>query len=227
MGPSRLRAALALTLALAPTAADAERVMPGRFQLTQYWVAEEVTDDADERIVQVIDPHGATVAWACQRFVSSLTMEGTGRTWDGRLLNWASREHGRACFVEVDAAQYPWGAGVQGYALVPFRSLAVDSRYIPVGHVVELPELRGMPLPDGTRHDGCFVAVDAGGAIRGHHIDLFVPSRGAYEHLASARELPRRVSVVVDAQRCEGARRYATVPLPDHLAADPRVAPRW
>lgn len=221
------RTLTALTLALAPAAADAERYMPGRFLLTQYWVADEATDDADERIVQVIDPAGSTVAWACQRFVSSLTMEGTGRTWDGRLLNWASRTHGRACFTEVDTGQYPYGTGVQGYALVPFRSLAVDSRFIPIGHVVELPELRGMPLPDGSRHDGCFVAVDGGGAIRGHHIDLFVPTRGDYERLAFARELPRRVSVVVDAPRCASAQRFATVPLPDRMPSDPRVAPRW
>ncbi len=220
-------APLALSLALAPLGAGAERVMPGRFQLTEYWVADEATDDADERIVRVLDPEGSTVAWACQRFVSSLTMEGTGRTWDGRLLNWASRNHGRACFVEVDTGQYPYGVGVQGYALVPFRSLAVDSRYIPIGHVVELPELRGMPLPDGSRHDGCFVAVDGGGAIRGHHIDLFVPSRATWERLSAARELPRRVTAVVDADRCASARRFATLPTPDQVPADPRVAPRW
>ncbi|MFO0652232.1 MAG: 3D domain-containing protein [Polyangiales bacterium] len=217
----------AILAIVTPAAADAERYMPGRFQLTQYWVAEESTDDADERVVQVLDPGGTTVAWACQRFVSSLTMEGTGRTWDGRLLNWASRAHGRACFVEVDTGQYPWGTGVQGYALVPYRALAVDSRYIPIGHVVELPELRGMRLPDGTRHDGCFVAVDGGGAIRGHHIDLFVPSRTAWERLSYERELPRRVSVVVDAARCSSAQRFASVPLPGQMPADPRVSPRW
>lgn len=218
---------LVLAALAAPSSVSAERFMPGRFQLTQYWVAEEATDDADERVVQVLDPGGSTVAWACQRFVSSLTMEGTGRTWDGRLLNWASRSHGRACFVEVDTGQYPFGAGVQGYALVPFRSLAVDSRYVPIGHVVELPELRGMRMPDGARHDGCFVAVDGGGAIRGHHIDLFVPSRATWERLSYERELPRRVSVVVDADRCRSAQRYATVPMPGDMPADPRVAPRW
>lgn len=201
----------------------AERWMPGRFLLTQYWVADEGAGAGHEQAVRVFDPAGGTVAWACRGFVASLTMEGTGRTWDGRLLNWASRRAGRACFTEVDTALYPFGVGVQGYALVPFRSLAVDARFVPVGHVVELPELRGLPLPDGSRHDGCFVAVDAGGAIRGHHLDLFVPSRGVYESLAARRELPRRVTVVVDSDRCGDARRYAVQPSPDALPADPSV----
>lgn len=201
--------------------------MPGTFQLTQYWIAQEPRDATRESAVRVANPHGETVAWVCRSFVPSLTMEGTGRTWDGRLLNWASRNHGRACFIEVDHAQYPFGQGVQGYALVPFRSLAVDARYIPIGHVVELPELRGMALPDGSRHDGCFVAVDGGGAIRGHHIDLFVPSRADYERLAFQRELPRRVSAVVDAARCADARRYAIQPTPDDPPGDRTLAPRW
>ena len=223
-----MRRPLLALLALATIAlpAQAERWMPGRFLLTQYWVAEERPGAAREQAVRVYDPEGGTVAWACRGFVSSLTMEGTGRTWDGRLLNWASRHQGRACFIEVDTALYPYGVGVQGYALVPYRSLAVDARFVPIGHVVEMPELRGMPLPDGTRHDGCFVAVDGGGAIRGHHIDLFVPSRGVYERLAAQRELPRRVTVVVDSERCAYARRYAVQPSPDALPADPTVGRR-
>lgn len=219
------RAAFAL-LAFSSLAApaQAERWMPGRFVLTQYWVAEERVNGAHEQAIRVYDPEGGTVAWACRGFVSALTMEGTGRTWDGRLLNWASRQRGRACFTEVDTALYPYGVGVQGYALVPYRSLAVDARFVPIGHVVEMPELRGLPLPDGTRHDGCFVAVDGGGAIRGHHIDLFVPSRAVYESLASRRELPRQVTVVVDSDRCAHARRYAVQPSPNALPADPTVA---
>lgn len=224
MSRAHLLAFCALAGLAAPRVTAAERYLPGRYLLTQYWIAQESPSDSDERSVRVLDPRGATVAWSCNRFVSALTMEGTGRTWDGRLLNWASRSQGHACFIEVDGAQYPYGVGVQGYALVPFRSLAVDARFIPIGHVVELPELRGMPLPDGTRHDGCFVAVDGGGAIRGHHIDLFVPSREHYERLSFARELPARVSVVVDGARCGQASRYAVVPRPDDLPADPHVA---
>jgi 3D (Asp-Asp-Asp) domain-containing protein len=202
----------------------AERWMPGRFLLTQYWIAEERGRTSHEQAVRVYDPGGSTVTWACRSFVASLTLEGTGRTWDGRLLNWASRNRGRVCFTEVDTALYPYGVGVQGYALVPYRSLAVDPRFIPMGHVVELLELRGLQLPDGSRHDGCFVAVDTGSAIRGHHVDLFLPSRAVYESLAMRRALPRQVTVVVDSDRCAHARRHAVQPSPDALPADPTIA---
>jgi len=213
--------ALLSGLLLGPRAAGAQSFVPGTFQLTQYWIAEEGAHDTG-RPTALHDRQGHTLTWACARFVSSLTMEGTGRTWDGRLLNWDARVGGRACFVEVDPALYPFGVGVQGYALVPFRSLAVDARYVPLGHVVELPELAGMPLPDGTRHDGCFVAVDGGGAIVGHHLDLFLPSTRWYRELHGAGYLPRHVSVVLDTPRCASAQRFAIRPTPHDPAGDPR-----
>ncbi len=219
------RLALALGLSLLAPGASGQSFVPGAFQLTQYWIAEESLQDTG-RPQALVDRHGHTLAWSCPHFVSSLTMEGTGRTWDGRLLNWDARVNGRACFVEVDPALYPFGVGVQGYALVPFRSLAVDARYVPLGHVIELPELSGIPLPDGTRHDGCFVAVDGGGAILGHHLDLFLPSTRWYRDLRGAGYLPRQVSVVIDPPRCASARRFAIRPTPYGPAGDPRDIPR-
>lgn len=197
----------------------AQVFLRGSYRLTQYWITEEDAGERTGHAVRLTDRHGGTLAWVCPGFASSLAMEGTGRTANGRLLNWDARVGGHACFVEMDATLYPYGAGVQGWALVPYRSLAVDGRFIPLGHTVELPELRGMPLPDGTTHDGCFVAVDGGGAIRGHHIDLFLPSYSAYTALGRARWLPREVSVVVDAPRCRGALRYARHPIPGDAIA--------
>jgi 3D (Asp-Asp-Asp) domain-containing protein len=200
-----------------PTAAGAGGPIryPGRWQLTQYWIADERPAPEDRRPVNILDRNGDRVALSCPRFLQDLTMEGTGRTWDGRILNWDGRVNGRPCFIEVDRDSYPYGIGVQGYALVPFRSLAVDRRFIPIGHTVEMPDLAGMPLPDGSIHDGCFVAVDGGGAIIGHHIDLFVPSESDWRELNRGGFLPRHVqNVTVDAPRCEHARRYAWLPLP-------------
>ena len=71
----------------------------------------------------------------------------------------------------------PYGDGVQGMALVPYRSIAVDPAVIPFGSVVYVPAARGLPvrLPTGEEraHDGYFFAADRGGAIRGAHIDVF------------------------------------------------------
>jgi 3D (Asp-Asp-Asp) domain-containing protein len=70
-----------------------------------------------------------------------------------------------------------WGDGVNGYKLVPFRSIAVDKRYIPYGSVVFIPAMRGakMALPTGGDivHDGFFFAADTGKAIIGNHVDIY------------------------------------------------------
>lgn len=72
----------------------------------------------------------------------------------------------------------PFGEGVRGYQLVPYRTVAVDESLIPIGSVLYIPAARGISitLPSGERvvHDGYFYAADVGGAIRGNHIDVFI-----------------------------------------------------
>lgn len=76
-----------------------------------------------------------------------------------------------------EPARGPFGTGVQGMFLVPYRTIAVDAGTIPFGTVIYIPDARGrqITLPDGRRitHDGYFYAADTGGAIRGSHIDVF------------------------------------------------------
>jgi 3D (Asp-Asp-Asp) domain-containing protein len=78
-----------------------------------------------------------------------------------------------------EIAQGPFGTGVQGMRLVPYRTIAVDSRQqpIPFGTVVYIPQARGkeIKLPSGevAIHDGYFFAADTGGLIKEKHIDLF------------------------------------------------------
>lgn len=71
----------------------------------------------------------------------------------------------------------PFGDGVKGNKLVPYRTIAVDKKVIPFGTVVFIPDAKGVVirLPDGTsiNHDGYFYAGDTGGAIKGAHIDVF------------------------------------------------------
>lgn len=71
----------------------------------------------------------------------------------------------------------PYGDGVDGLVLVPYRTIAVDPAVIPFGSVLYVPAARGLRLrlPTGEEriHDGYFFAADRGGAIRGPHIDVF------------------------------------------------------
>jgi 3D (Asp-Asp-Asp) domain-containing protein len=99
------------------------------------------------------------------------------KTRYSKLANNVRLALGRSLFrlVPSDA---PFGTGVQRYRLVPYRTIAVDKDMIPFGSVLYIETLRGttMTLPDGRRiaHDGYVFAGDAGGAIKGNHIDFFI-----------------------------------------------------
>ncbi|MFH1530148.1 MAG: hypothetical protein ABIK09_05360 [Pseudomonadota bacterium] len=46
------------------------------------------------------------------------------------------------------------------------------------GSLLHVPRLEGIPLPDGSVHDGYVCAVDVGGGIKGPRMDLFVGWEG-------------------------------------------------
>jgi 3D (Asp-Asp-Asp) domain-containing protein len=84
-----------------------------------------------------------------------------------------------------------WPAERLGIALDPFRTLASDTgrlrrhdpKYkrkggvVPSGTKVFILEFVGVPLPDGTIHDGWFTCNDTGGGIFGAHFDVFTGTR--------------------------------------------------
>lgn len=60
-----------------------------------------------------------------------------------------------------------------GCKVVAMRTLAVDKNVIPRRTKVFIKETVGLPMPDGSRHDGYWYATDVGGAIKGNKLDLF------------------------------------------------------
>ncbi len=84
------------------------------------------------------------------------------------------RKMERTSFLRTAA---PFGLGARGQWLVPYRSIAVDPRFVAANTLVFLPSVRGRRLrgADGGffRHDGYFLAVDTGTDIKGARIDLF------------------------------------------------------
>lgn len=71
-----------------------------------------------------------------------------------------------------------FGEGVDGFNLVPYRSIAVDRTELSIGTVIFIPAAKGVTiiLPSGGTavHDGYFFAADVGGAIKDNHIDVFI-----------------------------------------------------
>ncbi len=56
---------------------------------------------------------------------------------------------------------------------VAMRTAAVDRTLAPLHSILYIKETVGMPMPDGTLHDGYWYASDTGGAIKGQRIDLY------------------------------------------------------
>jgi 3D (Asp-Asp-Asp) domain-containing protein len=106
------------------------------------------------------------------------------------------------CFRTLALDEHPLGAGVQGRRLEPFRSIAVDPRYIPIGATVYVPELVGVLLPDGTRHDGCLRADDMGGAIKQHKLDFFVESYDNFKFIADNLWWHLKATPMLEEPRC-------------------------
>lgn len=99
----------------------------------------------------------------------------------------------------------PFGDGAGGFQVVPFRSVAVDTRLIPLGTVLYIPAARGVAitLPSGRRavHDAYFFASDRGGGIRENHIDVFAgnwPENPFPSFVSSTPQRPFEAYVVAD-----------------------------
>ena len=86
--------------------------------------------------------------------------------------------HGRIGGTRFQRAKGPYGNSALGWPLVPYRTLAVDPKRLPLGSVVYVPAARGtrIVLPDGQAriHDGYFLAGNQGGSVDGAHIDVFI-----------------------------------------------------
>jgi 3D (Asp-Asp-Asp) domain-containing protein len=145
----------------------------------------ELTSMAPPELVSLFASDGKScepIAEVSREFASQLALQGTGKLRDGRVLNiWGtcSCDHS-PCFKVTSAT---WGTGGSGRQLQPFRTVAVDPKVIKLGSLLHVPLLEGRRMPGrapwgGFIHDGCVVADDVGGGIKGTQLDLFVGRKG-------------------------------------------------
>jgi 3D (Asp-Asp-Asp) domain-containing protein len=135
-----------------------------------YVVFEERYKDLPKNSL-VLDMNDNIIAEVSHLFKSAMDIEGTGKLVDGRVINYAGIKN-RNIRYRVTSA--PFGNGVGTCELIPFGSVAVDPKVIPLGSVIYIKETEGMALPDGTTHSGLWKAEDIGGAIKKDRVDLFV-----------------------------------------------------
>jgi hypothetical protein len=208
MGPTDARGAgLAADAAVA---SGARRL--GKFRNTYYDFP--VEGDYDGRGVALFDPSCRRVAEVPEGFHDAVCVQGSGLLDDGRPVSFARRNCGcaklcprtgqRICFEALSGNDYPWGRGAMGRAIVPLLTVAVDSKVIPLGTPLYIPEYVGMPrdLEETSEHDGCFIAQDRGLKVRGQHVDIFTGDTAMTELWNRLLPSNKGVTVVVGSPRC-------------------------
>jgi 3D (Asp-Asp-Asp) domain-containing protein len=182
------------------------------FKLRFYWLAREgdfdETDEVNGDDVDAVDLYtrdGMFIGAYSYKFAWHLRMEGSGLLLDGRVLNTHGNcEYGLGkCFETLDVRKHPFGRGAGQRPLVPFKSVAVDPKVVPIGEPIYIPELDGLALPDGTVHDGCVRGDDTGGGIKKRKMDFFVVSYANFRFLLDGLWGVDWMTPHIESPRCE------------------------
>lgn len=184
-----------------------------QFKMTFYWLAYESEYANEPYVVDIYTRQGFVIGRFPRTWVFELKLEGSGMLRDGRALNYDGRcQYGIGiCFQTLDPVEHPLGKGGQGRPLEPYRSVAVDPRFVPLGTPLFIPEIVGMRLPDGGTHDGCVRADDTGGNIKRHELDFFVESYANYKFSDDQFWGNSHVTPYVEEPRCAYLRRFDPV----------------
>lgn len=223
-----------VALAPAPANDEAPRVM-GRFNMTFYYVAGEAdsiaraskkkqtaaNDNAETELASVAPVAEASVtlyqgkscapiADVSAEFAAQLSLQGTGKLKDGRILNvWGPCSCAHSpCFKVTETK---WGTGGTGRPLQPYRTVAVDPTVVKLGSLLYVPALDGKTMPGrepwgGFIHDGCVIADDTGGGIKGNQLDLFVGRKSSVDLLSrkgGSHAWARNQPIYDGSDRCE------------------------
>ncbi|MBI3556466.1 MAG: hypothetical protein HY074_09405 [Deltaproteobacteria bacterium] len=138
---------------------------------TYYYVVLESEYEGRPRDTDILNMNGDVLATVSGAFRRAVDIEGTGRLVDGRVINYAGRKDGAIRYL-ISPSHYGYGIGT--CKLVPFHTVAVDPDVVPLGSEIYIVETDGMRLPDGSLHDGIWLAEDIGSAIKHDRVDLFV-----------------------------------------------------
>jgi 3D (Asp-Asp-Asp) domain-containing protein len=188
------RMAIVVLVLVALNVVAEERRKVGRAVITFYWIIDESSSKYKGKRDSVLrDMRGNIIAHTTYRFKRELVMEGTGYLRDGRTIMFEARKNGESRF-RITNTKY--GLTSTGCPLVPYRTIAVDGRFVKHGATIYIPQLKGAKLPDGTIHDGVFIAADRG-HFRGAHVDIFTGVGPRASRPFSRRGYPSRSHVTV------------------------------
>lgn len=148
-------------------------------EVKNYFLADEARFDG-EKTASILDRQGNIIAGADYYFVNGLEKgtlrhEKTGILKNGKVFSYDTTINNIPRYFEIKNSV---GVGKTGRPLKVFRSVAVNPNLISLGTYLEIPKTRGMLLPDGTKHNGFWIADDIGENLEDYEIDLFLGTQG-------------------------------------------------
>jgi 3D (Asp-Asp-Asp) domain-containing protein len=177
----------------------------GRFRNTYYDFPNEA--DHNGAKVSLMNASCQPIAEVPKGFYDTVCVQGSGSLARGGTVSFAKRDctcaevcprtGQRICFEALDKTTFPWGRGAAGVPIAPLRSVAADTRVLPMGTVLYIPELDGV-----SRSDGCFVVEDRGLRVQGEHVDIFTGMPAETATLNAAVPSNQGVTIVLDAPKC-------------------------
>jgi 3D (Asp-Asp-Asp) domain-containing protein len=163
----------------------------GEFAYSPYRIVDERAAEGgpQEATEVLLAPDGKPIARVSRNFRRQLDEAGTARLSDGQIVNVGEKVNGTRRYLVVRNA--PFGLGAPGYKLMPYRTVAVQPKRIPLGTVLYVPSVAGTKLPNGEIHDGFCFAHDTGGGA--NSIGIFLgfdrDVDKVFPHLAGRRAL--------------------------------------
>ena len=164
------------------------------------------------RKAKVFDAECKPIADVTQEFHDRVCLQGSGKLRTGETISFAKRDCAcalecpksgqRICFEKLDPKKFPSGRGALGQPVTPLRTVAVDDEVIPLGATLYIPDFEGLARPNGSQHDGCFLAEDRGSKVVGTHIDIFTGDPATTKSWNQAVPSNVGVRVEVDSPRC-------------------------
>ncbi len=158
-----------------PFGRGTEMVGPGVLKSSVYFLPTEKDKPAYTACAikkSIVDIKNNLIAKTCPAFYNALVMEGSGMvSHQGKwiLVNYGGRKAGRYFFAQVDRTRCPYGLGRSMTCLIPFISLAAETKRYRVGDVIYVPAVaaKKIKLPNGDIHRGYFIVTDTGSMIKG------------------------------------------------------------
>lgn len=210
-GEPEAAAPAALDVLAAPAGPARKGVSAGRalgtFRNTYYDFPSEADYPSGAAKVALRSASCGMIAPVSRGFHDAVCVQGSGRLASGQTVSFARRDcecalvcprsGQRVCFDVLDPARFPNGRGAAGTAITPLRTVAADTRVLPLGTVIYVPELDG-----ALGSDGCFVVEDRGTKVVGQHIDVFTGAEATTARINAQVPSNRGVTVVVDVPRC-------------------------